>query len=145
MLRVAVLSVLLLSVSALVHKLAVLRRTREVIMSASPAKKLFGVTAVVIGLAGPAIVPQSVVADGAVSASTIFRARNYYGGKIKDLYGGVMKGNFAAFDNKKTVNTFDLFISETNAQKSTIAKERERAELALQAKILDAVKNRDRG
>jgi hypothetical protein len=107
--------------------------------------KYFGMTAIVLGLAGPQLLPSPVHADGAVSASSVYRARNYYGNKIKDLYDDVMKGNFAAFEQKKILNAFDLFISESNAQKSTIAKERKSAELALQAKIYDAVKNKDRG
>lgn len=96
------------------------------------------------GLTDPMLAPIVAHADGAVSASTVFRARNSYGNKIKDLSDDVSKGNFEAFKNKKIVNAFDLFISDSNAQRSAIAKERKKAELALQAKIYEAVKNKDR-
>lgn len=84
--------------------------------------------------------PLPVMADGAVSASTVYRARNSYGSKIMDLQEAVSKGNFAAFDNKKVLNAFDLFISGSNAKGGIKGKETKKAELALQAKIYEAVK-----
>ena len=54
------------------------------------------------------------LADGAVSASTRYRARTSYGAKIVDLAPAAEKGDFAAFDNKKAVAAFDLFISGSN-------------------------------
>lgn len=106
--------------------------------------KAMGIAAMGIALAGP-VAPSIVNADGAVSPSTVFRARNSYGARIKDLAGAAAKGDFAAFEDKRTLNGFDLFISGSNAQKSAITKERKSAELAIQAKIYDAVKAKDAG
>ena len=58
------------------------------------------------------------LADGAVSASTKYRARTSYGAKIVDLAPAAEKGDFAAFDNKKAVAAFDLFISGSNKKVS---------------------------
>lgn len=105
--------------------------------------KMLGVAVMGAALAGPMAPPQPAVADGAVSASTIYRARNYYGARIKNLAKDVSTSNFAAFEDKKVINAFERFISASNAQKSTIAKERKAAEEAIQANIYSAVKSKD--
>lgn len=87
--------------------------------------------------------PLPVLADGAVSASTVYRARNSYGAKINDLADDVAKGNFAAFENKKVLNAFDLFISASNAKGGIKGKETKKTELALQSKIYEAVKSKN--
>lgn len=122
----------------------VVRSRLDMYIGANTIGKAISFAVIGAGLTGPILRPLVANADGAVSASTVFRARNFYGNKIKDLSDDASKGNFAAFENKKTLNAFDLFISESNAQRSAIAKERKKAELALQAKIYDAVKNKDR-
>jgi hypothetical protein len=55
----------------------------------------------------------------------------------------IIKGNFAAFEDKKTLNAFDLFISGSNAKKGIADKERKLVEKDLQAKIYTAVKAKD--
>ncbi|KAJ1421178.1 hypothetical protein B484DRAFT_452841 [Ochromonadaceae sp. CCMP2298] len=121
-------------------------RRAEVQMSAADIQlkisKALGVAAMGIALAGP-MMPMPALADGAVSPSTVFRARNSYGARIVALAPAAASGDFAAFTEKKILNGFDLFISASNAQKSTMAKERKVAEKAIQAKIYDAVKNKD--
>lgn len=88
---------------------------------------------------GVALAPLApAMADGAVSASTIYRARTSYGAKIADLASAVEKGDFAALDNKKVVAAFDLFISGSNkrvANRPTLTKEKE-----IEGKIFAAVK-----
>ena len=99
-----------------------------------------------IGLGFSLMAPVApVIADGAVSASTVYRARNSYGAKIVGLGEAAAKGNFAAFEDKKAKNSFDLFISASNAQKGIKQKETKKAELAIQAKINDAVKSKNAG
>lgn len=100
-------------------------------------RKVLGASIIGLGLSMP------VLADGAVSASTIFRARNSYGARIVQLQKAADTGNFAAFEDKKAINGFDLFISSSNSQKSAIAKERKAAELKLEADIYTAVKAKD--
>jgi hypothetical protein len=120
--------------------LGMVRRTEVQMNVQQKVSKFLGVAAMGIALAGP-VMPA--LADGAVSASTVFRARNSYGARLVALAPAVEKGDFSAFEDKKILNGFDLFISASNAQKSTIAKERKAAEKNLQAKIYDAVKNKD--
>jgi hypothetical protein len=86
-----------------------------------------------------------VFADGAVSASTVYRARNSYGAKILNLGDAASKGDFAAFADKKSTNAFDLFISASNALGGAKYKEIKKTELAIQAKINDAVKTKNAG
>ena len=95
----------------------------------------------VIGLSIAAPLPS--LADGAVSVSTVYRARAKYGSRILDLGKAAESGNFAAFEDKKAVNGFDLFISSSNAQKSAISKERKAKEEKLEADIYTAVKAKD--
>jgi Flp pilus assembly protein TadG len=85
------------------------------------------------------------LADGAVSQSTVYRARNSYGRRVLDLEEAVSKGNFAAFEDKKSINAFDLFISGSNALNSKIDKERKAEETKLEAQIYAAVKSKDAG
>jgi hypothetical protein len=93
-------------------------------------------------LAGP-MAPLPANADGASSISTIYRARTKYGPTILGLTEAAKKGDFAKFEEKKTLNAFDLFISSSNALKSTISKERQATEKALEADIYSAVKSKD--
>jgi hypothetical protein len=104
--------------------------------------KALGVAAMGIALTGPV---QFATADGAVSKSTVYRARTNYGAKILDIGAAVNKGDFSAFENKKTLNAFDLFISGSNALGSKTDKERAAAEKAIQANIYSAVKAKDAG
>lgn len=55
----------------------------------------------------------------------------------------IISGDFAAFEDKKTLNAFDLFISGSNAKKGIADKERKIVEKDLQAKIYTAVKAKD--
>jgi len=110
----------------------------------SQISKAFGIAAMGIALAGPiTIMPNSASADGAVSASTVYRSRNNYGAKIMALKGAADSGDFSKFEEKKIVNAFDLFISGSNALKSTAMKETKKVELVLEAKIFNAVKAKD--
>jgi orotate phosphoribosyltransferase-like protein len=120
-------------------------RRSEVSMSAESMQqkiaKALGVAAMGIALAGP--VPA--MADGAVSRSTVYRARNNYGAKIYALSSAASSGNFAAFEDKKTLNAFDLFISGANALNGIADKEAKAAEKAIYADIYSAVKAKDAG
>ena len=104
--------------------------------------KFVGIAAMGVALAGP-VVPLPAIADGAVSASTVFRSRTKYGPKILSLVDSASKGDFAAFEEKKTVNAFDLFISSSNALGGKVSKERKAVEKSLEAQIYSAVKAKD--
>lgn len=107
-------------------------------------RKIISVAAVGVMLNGPMIAPPApAFADGAVSASTVYRARNYYGAKIYDLKESVEKGDFEAFSNKKVKNAFDLFISSSNALNSDLDKERKKEETNIYENIKKAVETRD--
>eukprot|EP01038_Epipyxis_sp_PR26KG_P007124 gene7124-9722_t len=106
--------------------------------------KALGIAAMGVVLAGPAI-PMAAMADGAVSASTVYRARNSYGNRILGLESAANSGNFAAFEDKKAINGFDLFISASNALNSKTDKERKAAEKSIQANLYAAVKAKDSG
>jgi Photosystem II Psb31 protein len=101
--------------------------------------KAVGVAAMGFALAGPV---QIVNADGAVSISTIYRARTSYGAKIVDAEDAVQKGDFATLGSKKLQNAFDLFISGGNA-KSTVGKATAKKEKDLEAAFFAAVKAKD--
>lgn len=75
--------------------------------------------------------------------STVYRARNSYGARIVDLQDAADKANFAAFEDKKALNAFDLFISGANALNSAKDKENKKAELNLQKELYAAVKAKD--
>jgi hypothetical protein len=109
----------------------------------SKFSKAMGIASLAITLAGPVNMPQVANADGAVSVSTVYRARNLYGGRITDLKEAVSKGDFAAFEDKKVINSFDLFISRSNALNSQTDKDRKAAEKNILANIYSAVKARD--
>jgi len=106
-------------------------------------EKNFAAAAVAASLFALPVAP--VFADGAVSKSTVFRARNNYGAKIAALGDAAAKGNFAAFSDKKAQNAFDLFISASNAQNGVKQKETKKAEKEIQAKINEAVKSKNAG
>lgn len=106
--------------------------------------RAFGVAAMGIALAGPISGPvPSAMADGAVSSSTVYRTRLNYGTKLLNLTPAVQKGDFAAFEDKKILNAFDLFISGSTAKKGIADKERKIVEKDLQANIYAAVKAKD--
>lgn len=115
----------------------------QVKMAMPNFSKALSIAAVGIALAGPAMPIMPAMADGAVSKSTVYRARTNQGTKILDLEEAVNKGNFDAFANKKTVNTFDLFISGSNALNGKIDKERAAAEKKILATIYSAVESKD--
>ena len=76
-------------------------------------KKAVGIASLGFALSGPAVMP--VVADGAVSASTVFRARTNYGTKISELASAADSGKFDAFDDKKLVHILIyLFLDQTH-------------------------------
>lgn len=102
-------------------------------------RKFIGAAGLAFSLAAP------VLADGATSISNEFRARNSYGARIVDLGKAVESGNFAAFEDKKIVNGFDLFISTSNSRKNTLTKERKAAEKKIEIDIYAAVKAKDAG
>lgn len=105
--------------------------------------KFMGVAAVGLSLASPLNLPSVAHADGAVSKSTVYRARNSYGARIYDLRDAADKADFAAFEDKRIVNAFDLFISGSNALNSQVDKERKAAEKSIQANLYAAVKAKD--
>ena len=102
--------------------------------------KAIGVAALGISFVAP-VMP--VFADGAVSASTVYRARTTYGRRIQDLKDTVSKANFEALQDRKVVNSFDLFISGANALNAD--KSLRAAETAVEAKFFAAVKAKDAG
>ena len=106
-------------------------------------EKQFAAAAVAASLFALPVAP--VLADGAVSASTVYRARNSYGQKILGLGDAAAKGDFAAFADKKAQTAFDLFISASNAPGGIKYKEVKKTELAIQAKINEAVKAKNGG
>lgn len=106
--------------------------------------RALGVAAMGIALSGPILGPvPNANADGAVSSSTVYRTRLNYGTKILNLTPAVQKSDFAAFEDKKILNAFDLFISGSTAKKGIADKERRIAEKAIQANIYAAVKAKD--
>ena len=106
-------------------------------------KKAVGIASLGFALSGPAVMP--VVADGAVSASTVFRARTTYGAKIVDLAAAADSGKFDAFDNKKVNAYFDLFISGSNSLNSPAMKEAKKNELKIKSDIYAAVASKNAG
>jgi hypothetical protein len=96
----------------------------------------FGQIAAVAAFAVPAIAN----ADGAVSKSTVFRARGVYGNRIASLKGAVDAGDFAAIVAEK--NAFVLF----NSGAYPSIKERASKSAAIEAtnKIFAAVKSQDK-
>jgi hypothetical protein len=112
-------------------------------LSMMDAKKALGVAALGFALAGPAV-PQRAMADGSVSKSTVYRARNNYGAKIMNLEQAVASGDLSVFD-KKASNWFDLFISGANALPGPVNKENKAKETALKGDIYAAVSAKDVG
>lgn len=108
------------------------------------ASKILGVAAIGLTLNGPMQVPPAH-ADGAVSASTVFRARNTYGARIVDLADAVAKSDFATLEDKKVSNSFDLFISGSTAKNSQLDKNVRAEEKKIAADFFAGVKARDAG
>ena len=146
MFRLLVVLAIISCVASFAHHHAMSRRS-EMRMSFDTIQSKFGkaVSIASMGflLAGPVIPTEIVHADGAVSASTVYRARIGYGNKIKDLAPAAEKGDFAAFAEKKVLNAFDLFISSSNALKNPATKAKKVAEKAIEAQIYSAVKAKD--
>lgn len=96
--------------------------------------KALGVGAMAFALAGPSV---PVLADGAYSASSVFRTRNLYGQRILNLEKDVNSGNFAALSDTDT--SFTLFIAGTTKRD----KELKKTEEGLAASFSAAVKAKD--
>jgi hypothetical protein len=88
--------------------------------------------------------PKPAVADGAVSQSSVFRARTACGFKIVDLQKSAQNQRWEMFD-KKAQTYFDLFIKGANALKksSPLGQEIIAKETALKKDIFDAVDERN--
>jgi hypothetical protein len=106
---------------------------------ANRLSKFVGAAALTVAVAGPMIAH----ADGATSISKVYRTRVSYGAKILGLEDAAKGAKFDAFDNKKTVAVFDLFIAGTNSRGGVTDKERAAAETKLEADILSAAKAKD--
>eukprot|EP01035_Chromulina_nebulosa_P018109 gene18109-23763_t len=111
-------------------------------MNISPLSRFLGVAAIGAALAGP-MTATPVLADGAVSKSTVYKARLGYGTKILDLAKAADKGDFAAFADKKVQNAFDLFISRSTALNSIKDKEIRAKETAIKDQLYAAVSAKD--
>ena len=143
MFRVLASVALLASAAAFMPANRVVRQT-QITMSAetmqSKISKALATAAMGVALLAPI---SPVVADGAVSKSTVYRARNSYGLRILGLEEAANKGDFSAFDNKKASGGFDLFISASNALGGKVAKETKAAETKIKGDIYAAVKAKD--
>lgn len=137
--RFAVLVAVLLAVASAFSPARTMGAKKMELSMNMDIRKALGVVAMGFALAAP--IPA--MADGAVSASTVYRSRNLYGARIVDLGKAADSGDFAAFDDKKARNGFDLFVSSSNAQKSAISKERKAKEIVIVANIYDSVKAKD--
>mmetsp|Transcript_19767 Transcript_19767/g.19878 ORF Transcript_19767/g.19878 Transcript_19767/m.19878 type:complete len:193 (+) Transcript_19767:89-667(+) len=84
-----------------------------------------------------------VIADGATSASSVYRTRVLYGQRILDLEKAANSGDFGAFADKKAVNGFGLFISGTNPTPGKASKEKKAAEQKIVDEIYKAVESKD--
>lgn len=142
MFKSIILLAVLATVASFFHQQMICRKSAVQMSVADKIGKFISVAAMGAVLAGP-VVPLPAVADGAVSVSTVYKARVKYGPKILELADAASNGDFAKFEDKKTVNTFDLFISSSNSLGGKIAKERKAAEKSLQAQIYAAVKAKD--
>jgi len=91
---------------------SIMRNQNRVVMAAEGRREMLAKTAGAFGLIAGA---GSAVADGAVSAATVARARGIYGGRILALEDAVAKGNLAAVADEK--NAFTLFVSGVYAAK----------------------------
>mmetsp|Transcript_16492 Transcript_16492/g.14865 ORF Transcript_16492/g.14865 Transcript_16492/m.14865 type:complete len:106 (+) Transcript_16492:53-370(+) len=100
MFRTVVLLAVIATIAAFSPMRNVFVRKRELSMNISPLSRFLGVAAIGAALAGP-MTPIPVLADGAVSRSTVYKARLGYGSKILDLAKAADKGDFAAFADKK--------------------------------------------
>ena len=101
--------------------------------------KALGVGAMAVALAGP----LPVLADGAVSASTEYRARTNYGTKIMRFEKAVNSGDFNSLSDKSVSNAFDLFISGTTRGSNAARKELKAKEIEIAANFKDAVNAKD--
>lgn len=139
MFRALVTLVVIASVLAFMPSSRIVRQTQ--LTMNNDLQKFLGVAAIGFALSGPAFV-QPVVADGAYSISSKYRARNKYGATIVDLKDAVSKGDYTAFD-KKSSNAFDLFISQSNNPVSIKDKAIKSQEIALKSDIFSAAAAKD--
>lgn len=95
---------------------------------------------VAAGAAAVTALPQLALADGAVSAGTIAKARAVYGGRIYDLKDAVEKGDFGKIAEEK--NAFVLFNS--GAYPSAKSKKQKQEAIKQTNDIFAAVKNKDK-
>jgi hypothetical protein len=95
---------------------------------------------IAVGAAVVAGLPQFALADGAVSAATIARAKSVYGGKIASLKAAVEKGDLEAVAAEK--NAFILFNS--GAYPSAKSKDAKKAAVADTNAIFAAVRSGDK-
>ncbi|KAG5190811.1 extrinsic protein in photosystem II [Tribonema minus] len=75
---------------------AVAVRSSAMTMSAAPESRREVLRTAVSAAAAAAVFPQLAFADGAVSESTVQRAKGIYGDKVLNLAGAVKAGNFEA-------------------------------------------------
>jgi len=95
-----------------------------------------GVAAAAVGIAA---MPGMALADGAVSKSTIQRAKFTYGSRITELKEEVAKGNFAAVAAEK--NAFVLYNS--GAYPGTKNKAKKGEAIAATNQIFQAIRSKD--
>jgi len=88
------------------------------------------------------LVPKEALADGAVSAATVQRARGIYGAKIAGLKDAVAKGDFEAVADEK--NAFTLFNSGAYAMKGATQKAQKAVAEAATKDIFAAVAAKDK-
>jgi len=93
-----------------------------------------------VAVAGFAGLPSLAVADGAVSAATIERARNTYGDRIAALKGAVAAGDFDAIVEEK--NAFILYNSGTYPGVKN--KDKKAAAVADTNAIFKAIRSKDK-
>lgn len=116
-------------------------RSTSIEMGMKDVQKALGVAALGFAtFAGPVTMPA--MADGAVSPSSVYRARVNYGSKIMGLEKSVANSDFGAFD-KKANAWFDLFISGTNSLPGEAMKKAKKEETTIKADIFAAVASKD--
>ena len=98
----------------------------------SKIAKALGVGAMAFALSGPSM---PVLADGAYSASSVYRTRNFYGARISGYEKDVNAANFAGLSDKTVSNSFDLFISGTTKGKKDLAAKETAAANAFKAAV----------
>jgi len=140
MFKFLIVAVLFATVAAFMPVNRMIARKTELSMNLQDKiAKALGVAAIGFAMTGPIVVN----ADGAVSKSTVYRARNNYGAKILDLGSAVESGNFAALSSPKVKNAFDLFVSSSNALGGAKYKALKEEEAKIEGEFLSAVSAKD--